>query len=574
MINDTILKSYLNNFSENFSCTTDDESQQFEKFVNYIVFSRQYINKITPDVMESVSIGGGQDAGFDGIGIIVNGTLIQNAEQYDYFLKNGHSLNIRFIFVQSKARPHFRSCEVDNFYFGVCNFFNDNSDIEESSTIKKFRKIKEKIYNNALNFDENPQIYMYYATVGEWKSPKDIIAREKKCVEDLNNKKIFSQVNCQFIDAEKLKVWFQELKRKNIKQIVFKDKVALPDISGVNQSFIGSLPMSEFITMITDSDGNLQKTLFEDNVRHFQGGNKVNKEIEATLKNKEQDALPIFNNGITIITKKLEQIGNNLKLTDFQIVNGCQSAHIFFKNKDIINNNTNIIVKIIETTEQSLINKIIKATNKQTLVTDEAFESLSNFHRDLEEYYYAKSKTITNPIFYERRSKQYDDNPDIKATQIVTLAVQIQAYVATVLAQPHSTHRYYGELLISNREKLFSGSRYENYYISSLILNRLDSLFRTRKIDYKYKNFRFQIIYIAFYYFNEFKQRDKKFNNESIIEMLNSEKKYLTVLKSCCDVIDEELKKLPEKEKRDAYRVSKFTDSIRENIINQFNSKP
>jgi len=332
--------------------------------------------------------------------------------------------------------------------------------------------------------------------------------------------------------------------------------------------------MSEFITMITDSDGNLQKTLFEDNVRHFQGGNKVNKEIEATLKNKEQDALPIFNNGITIITKKLEQIGNNLKLTDFQIVNGCQSAHIFFKNKDIINKNTNIIVKIIETTEQSLINKIIKATNKQTLVTDEAFESLSNFHRDLEEYYYAKSKTITNPIFYERRSKQYDDNPDIKATQIITLAGQIQAYVATVLAQPHSTHRYYGELLISNREKLFSRSRYENYYISSLILNRLDSLFRTRKIDYKYKNFRFQIIYIAFCYFNELKQRDKKFNNENIIEMLNSEKEYLTVLRSCCDVIDEELKKLPEKEKRDAYRVSKFTDSIRENIINQFNSKP
>ncbi|EGZ45569.1 hypothetical protein, partial [Neisseria wadsworthii] len=67
--------------------------------------------------------------------------------------------------------------------------------------------------------------------------------------------------------------------------------------------------------------------------------------------------------------------------------------------------------------------------------------------------------------------------------------------------------------------------------------------------------------------------KDKKFNNESIIEMLNSETEYLTVLKSCCDVIDEELKKLPEKEKREAYRVSKFTDSIRENIINQFNSQ-
>lgn len=121
-------------------------------------------------------------------------------------------------------------------------------------------------------------------------------------------------------------------------------------------------------------------------------------------------------------------------------------------------------------------------------------------------YYEAKSKQINNPIYYERRSKQYDNDPrKIKSTQIVTLAGQIQSYVATFLEQPHSTHRYYGELLNSNRSRLFTDKykKYEEYYLSALILNRLDLLFRNKKLDKRFRDYRFQILYIAFLYFKE-----------------------------------------------------------------------
>lgn len=576
MINDTILTGYLRSFSDDFGYMELDEPKQFEKFVNNIIFSRQYMrSNPTPELIDIVSTGNGQDTGFDGIGIIVNGVLIKNMDEYKFFSEKDFNLDISFIFIQSKARPRFNASEVNNFYFGVDNFFNKESSIPENKTIKRFREIKNFIYeNDTLKFNKNPKLYMYYVVAGEWKSPQDIVARKDESVEKLKNKNIFSEINAIFYDTEKLKVLYTELKRKNIKQIQFSSRVALPDITNVTQSFIGSLPMNEFIKIITDSEGNLQGNLFDDNVRHFQGNNKVNTEIENTLKNKDiQDALPILNNGITIITKKIEQTGNNISLFDFQIVNGCQSAHVLFQNKDIIKENTNIIIKIIETTNQSLINKIIKATNRQTQVTDEAFESLSDFHRNLEMYYEAKSKQINNPIYYERRSKQYDNDPrKIKSTQIVTLAGQIQSYVATFLEQPHSTHRYYGELLNSNRSRLFTDKykKYEEYYLSALILNRLDLLFRNKKLDKRFRDYRFQILYIAFLYFKELMKKNKDSYDDIFLKHLNDIDGLEDVFRTSIDVINEELKKLPNNERVGAFRLNKFTEMIKENIGNQF----
>ena len=576
MINDTILTGYLRSFSDDFGYMGLDEPKQFEKFVNNIIFSRQYMrSNPTPELIDIVSTGNGQDTGFDGIGIIVNGVLIKNMDEYKFFSEKDFNLDISFIFIQSKARPRFNASEVNNFYFGVDNFFNKKSSILENETIKRFREIKNFIYeNDTLKFNKNPKLYMYYVAAGEWKSPQDIVARKDESVKKLKNKNIFSEINAIFYDTEKLKVLYTELKRKNIKQIQFSSRVALPDITNVTQSFIGSLPMNEFIKIITDSEGNLQGNLFDDNVRHFQGNNKVNTEIDNTLKNKDiQDALPILNNGITIITKKIEQTGNNISLFDFQIVNGCQSAHVLFQNKDIIKENTNIIIKIIETTNQSLINKIIKATNRQTQVTDEAFESLSDFHRNLEMYYEAKSKQINNPIYYERRSKQYDNDPrKIKSTQIVTLAGQIQSYVATFLEQPHSTHRYYGELLNSNRSRLFTDKykKYEEYYLSALILNRLDLLFRNKKLDKRFRDYRFQILYIAFLYFKELMKKNKDSYDDIFLKHLNDIDGLEDVFRPSIDVINEELKKLPNNERVGAFRLNKFTEMIKENIGNQF----
>ncbi|MBC6475374.1 MAG: AIPR family protein [Hormoscilla sp. GM102CHS1] len=135
---------------------------------------------------------------------------------------------------------------------------------------------------------------------------------------------------------------------------------------------------------------------------------------------------------------------------------------------------THIVLKVIDTVDQEVTNKIIRATNRQTEVKDEAFESLKPFHRNLEEFYKAMSRSVIPPIYYEKRSKEYLGNPKVQPWQVITLAAQIKAYVSRVLEQPQSTHRYFGELLESNKDRLFNSTdELRKYYLSALIINRL-----------------------------------------------------------------------------------------------------
>jgi len=75
--------------------------------------------------------------------------------------------------------------------------------------------------------------------------------------------------------------------------------------------------------------------------------------------------------------------------------------------------------------------------------------------KKIEEFYLAVGKDRPIPLYYERRSKQYD-HLEVSRERIVTLPTQINCFVAMFLNEPHSTHRYYGELLSSYRSRLFS----------------------------------------------------------------------------------------------------------------------
>ncbi|MFG4724042.1 AIPR family protein, partial [Acinetobacter baumannii] len=271
---------------------------------------------------------------------------------------------------------------------------------------------------------------------------------------------------------------------------------------------------------ISDEDDRLFKGLFYDNVRDYQGLNKVNKEINETLNdNSKKYLMPLLNNGITVIAKKVDKVGQKLKLTDFQIVNGCQSSHVLFDRKNDIDEDLHIIVKIIETNDQDVINSIIIATNKQTEVKDEAFESIKPFHRELDEYFKAKTDLVNDPIYYERRSKEYFNDPNVKNHQIVTLAYLVKSYVATVLAQPQSTHRYFGELIESNEKSIFKNNKnISDYYISALLCKKIDSLFRLGLLYESYKNYKYHLIYIIY---SKFSIENK--NNDEIIFILNEQ---------------------------------------------------
>jgi len=562
---DQILKSYLDDFTKEYSYEDKNEDERFERFVNYCIVSKQYPRDFD---VESISVGGGSDSGLDGVAIIVNGNIIQNQEEIEFLINRNGYLNVSFLFIQTKNSPKFKGDQVGSLIFGLKSFFDKTPSIPENEEISNLRKTKDQVYKNTINLESAPLLDIYFVTTGQWKEPETITGRVERELKDFYDSRLFSSIKFNYIDADKLKETYREIRRKTIKEINFHNHVALPDIQGVRQSFIGSVSAKEFVKLIMDSDGELQKSLFEENVRDFQGRNKVNKDIDKTLKTPElQAALGILNNGITIIAKKVEPIGSKMKLTDFQIVNGCQTSHILYENKANLLENTHVVLKVIETTDIEISSKVIQATNKQTIVTDEAFESLTVFHKDLEEYYKARSGKMKHPIFYERRSKQYEGVPSVPAGQVMTLTAQIKAYVSTTLAQPHSTHRYYGELLESNRNKMFrADDKKESYFISCLALNRLERELRSGRLEPRFKPFKHHLLYIAHYYHELLRKNKAGYNYESIIDFYSEEKSYSKLFTVACKTIDECLKKA-NINKRDAVRSKEFTEAIRDNIL-------
>lgn len=565
---DQILKGYVEDFKTSFDVEVSDESTVFEHFVNYCVISKQYPRDFEYD---DIHVGGSDDIGLDGIAFVVNGNIVTSPEAIEYLLNQNGYLNVSFSFIQTKKSSSFKGDQVGTLIFGIKNFFDDHPSIPENENIKRYRSIKDEVYRKSINLEKPPVLNVFFATTGEWKEPAQITGRVARELRDLENKCLFDKINFIFMDAEKLKQTYREINRKTIKEIKFSNHVVLPEISGVRQAFIGSMPVKEYIELITDSDNELQKNLFEDNVRDYQGSNKVNKDIKATILNtQDQAALPIFNNGITIIAKKVEQVSNKIKLTDFQVVNGCQSSHVLFENKASLLEDTHIVVKLIETADYDFATRVVKATNWQTEVKDEAFESLKQFHRDLEEYYKAKSKSVLNPIYYERRSKQYSWSPTVKSSQLVSLSTQINAYVAAQLAQPQSTHRYYGELLNSNRSKMFQpGSNLEPYYISALLLKRIDHAFRNASLDPNYKVFKYHLLYLCYQFYEKKIEFLSNYNYENIIDDISKGDEILKVYNAGLNIIKTSLQSL-RLSKADASRSKAFTDSIRSEMFRQF----
>lgn len=542
-MHDEILKGYMRDFSEQNAIETRSEPEQFERFVNYCVISKQYPREFD---FEDLSVGGGADTAIDGVAIIVNGNIVQEPEEIDFFLNRNGSLGVSFSFIQSKTSAKFSGAQIVNFLAGIRNFFADSSSLPENEDVQKLRSIKQRIYKNSISLDGAPSLDLFFVTTGNWEDPQHInglIANELKVLRDRG---LFSGINFRCIDAGQLKQMYRELRGRSMKEIDFPALVALPEIKGVRQAFVGSLSANEYLKLITDSDDGLQRNLFYDNVRDFQGQNSVNREIEGTLKSGSgQAALSIYNNGITVIAKKVERISGKVKLTDYQIVNGCQTSHVLFENRGIIDPASHIVLKIIETVDPEIAVNVIKATNRQTEVKIEAFESLSPFHKDLEDYYRARSAGRRYPIYYERRSKQYENMPGIRSSEVITLSAQIKSFVSACLAQPQSTHRYFGEILDSNRGRMFvAGDSLEKYYTSAAILNRLESLFKRNAARSKHKRFKYHFVFMLYNYLIKTKSRNGKPDFDAILLSLDNEDELLQLIKAGSESIEMALKKL------------------------------
>ena len=509
VIGNRIILGILDEFEGDFEFHNDEESKSFEKLVNYVTLSKIDPDAFTDSCMfDVVDVDKGGTFGIDTFALFIKDNLIANIGDIEQHQKT-RRMDVRMVFIQTKRSSSFDSGDFLKFTTAVKNFFSATPSIPLSDELSSCKELIDELFqpiNARLFSNKKPQCDLYFATTGNKtckNSVSGIIDQEEKslsqAVPEMRN------FNVRLIDADYIIDSYNELENKHAVTINFEKNISCGNIDNVEQSFIGYLPVLEFLKLITGSDGNIRKNIFYENVRDFQGqDNSVNSEISETLLDPQKiDQFLLLNNGVTIVAKEFSNIrSSEYEICDYYIVNGCQTSNVIYKhaNNIVSDSNLNVPIKIVHTTNNKVITSLIKSTNRQTPVPDEAFVSLEKFHKRLQEFYKRYSQDCFEKLYYERRSKEFSNGVDrVEKPRIVNLHGQIRSFTSIILGEPQlAMSNNPTSILKEHGKKMFQDDHIHHpYFLSSLLLYLFYSLRQDKKINGKYVISRYWICWIV-----------------------------------------------------------------------------
>ena len=568
---DRITESLLEEFCQSFGLSKLDQNEQFEHFAAYITISRYYTKTFnTADVV----VGKGGDTAIDAIAIIVNESLITDVEAFEEIAASSDTLEVTFIFVQADRGASFDGGKMNDFGYGVKDFFNPEPTLRRNQGIADAAAIMDAVYNKSGKFRRgNPLCRLYYVTTGRWVGDADLEGRIRTAVGDLKIRGLFRDVTFSPIDAGAVQKLYNQTKNAVQKDFLFVGRAVVPSVAGVAEAHLGILPAQEFLKLLRDEDGQIIKSIFYDNVRDWlEYDAEVNNEIKSTLESSFKDRFVLMNNGVTIIARTLRTVGNRIHIEDFQIVNGCQTSHVLFDNQQLVDESVAIPVRLISTQDEDVINSIIRATNRQTQVTDEQFLAFTDFSKKLEAFFQAFPKEKENTLFYERRTRQFASVASIDKTRIISPGNVIRSFAAMFLGEPHRTTRNYAALKAKVGTEIFGEEhRLEPYYVSAFAFYSLESLFRIGQLEPQLKVARYHFL-LAMRLLGNPQPLPRFFNSHEmarycavLLDILWDNDKTLDLIERSVNIIDEAA---DGNFNRDNIRVELFTNTVKAKAAN------
>lgn len=585
---DRITKSFLEEFCKINELTGLKESTQYEYFSSYCAITKEYgsssfnLDDITTGIATQ---------GIDGIGIIVNNKLVNNVEEIKDLIEINKVLNVKFILIQAKTSSNFSNGEILNFFAWTEEFFTGEKNSFDNEEMKKFIELKEYIYNteNCKYMSKaNPILEMYYTTTGNWVDDHNlqtIISNNKNKLKASN---LFSKIEFTPVGASEIQELYRKTKEKSSATFNFSKRVTIPTDGKIKEGYYGIIPFEEYRKVIADEKDNI-KNVFEDNIRDFLGeDNDVNESMNETLNNPNSIMkFGLLNNGITIVTESIAVIGDCFSITNYQIVNGCQTSHILYQNRELYEiDKVYIPIRIIATEDDEIKNEITTATNNQTAIKKEQLASLSNYQRKLEQYYDTYPDNGFK-LYYERRTNQYNQRT-IPKNKIVSISTQIKAFSSMFLDIPHAVAGFYGTVVKKSEGEIFNLSdKLIMYYASALTLFKLEYYFKNGTLDTKYRRAKNHILMLfKLVVFNneipKFNSADMERKCQKMIDYLNENdigifEDIIKIIKDNPEKLDISDRKLFErKETTDILRnligpiIEKYnSENHEENIVNE-----
>lgn len=489
---DRITKALLNEFVQQNSLQALPEEKAFEHFCGYLVTSRHYSESFPSD---DIAVGAGGDCGIDCISVIVNGTLVTEPEEIADLGETNAYLDVTYVFTQAERSSSFETAKIGQFVYGVCDFFSERPQLPQNDRVRHYTRITKEIFDRSRLFKKgNPQCLLYYVTTGKWTNDASLGARRDAGRQDVEGLGLFRKVGAECVDADQLQRLYRESQNAIATEVLFLERTVIPEIPGVEQAYLGLLSAPQFLRLVENDNEEVLTSLFYDNVRHWQEWNPVNSEIRDTLSSLETARyFPLLNNGVTIVARRVQPTANKFLLEDYQIVNGCQTSYVLHECRAELGEDVMVPVRLIATQDDNIKNAIIKATNRQTQVTEEQLFALSDFPKKLEAYFPSFEGRKT--LFYERRSRQYSGVAGIEKVRVINMTALVRAFAAIFRALPHRTTRNYKALLRGVGTDIFNKDhRLEPYYVAAFAHYRLEFLFRNQILPAELKPARYHLL--------------------------------------------------------------------------------
>lgn len=429
---------------------SEDELSITEYFEIYSSSEILKDHDLTYDDISYGIVGDGGDGGIDSIYTFLNGELLKEDTVINSNQKKNH---IELVVIQSKTSASFKEDAVIKFRESAEDLFNlannpDGFTARYNTELIDKSKLSRNAYSKLAGTFPRLEIHYYYVTQGNEVHP-NVEGKVPKLRENIGKMFGGAEFSFEFVGASKL----LEMTR-NIPSTSRILDVSESPIGTAAGSYICLVALSKYFEFVSDS-GSLARSIFESNVRDYQGSVVVNTGIRKTLENSGSENFWYLNNGVTIITPKAVLAGKQLTIEDPQIVNGLQTSHEIYQHFAKLTDHTGddraVLVRVICEEDEEARDRIIRATNSQTSIPPASLRSSDEIHRNIEDFLKA------NGYYYDRKKNHYK-NQGMPVAKIISIPYMAQAMMATTLLKPNSARARPSTLINSDMEyrKIFS----------------------------------------------------------------------------------------------------------------------
>ncbi|EGI76482.1 AIPR family protein [Hylemonella gracilis] len=487
-----IVKAHLESFVSSFSLEADDEAKQFEKFAAYSVISSRFSGSFD---LDDVVTGDG-DEGIDGVAIVIDEVITASTEDAgSVFVAPRRNHDVDMVFIQAKRSEAFDLGDFLKFKEGILRFATANPYTATDEVLVEARGMFDVVLNQVPKLrNGRPSLIARFVATGIYQRPDALEVALSDFHRQATALGIFHEIDIKFVDRDELtRLWVGTYSGVNASLPAF-STAALPNIAGIDEAYLAVVKASDFVNnLLTTEDGNLRTQVFEENVRSFLGlDNAVNQSIAATLASDAASRFPVLNNGITIVSPDVQLQGNTLHLTNFQIVNGCQTSNVLFENRGALGD-VMVNIKIVETQLEDVFSELVRATNSQTKVEDTQFLSLRPIVRKVEQFFNTY-EGAEGRLYLERRDRQYVGQ-DIPNTRIFSLHNAAKCVAAMLCNRPDLASRYPKAMYDELTEAIFSDDTKEIvFYAACLTMYRFTLLVSNSTIPQNLKRFKWHML--------------------------------------------------------------------------------